>query len=74
MSTLKYQYELENCRKEIQSMLNEFIYTPINELTHFLIKIRTQQIIDNYIYECKIPNFITENDFKIEVNNHEKKL
>lgn len=71
MSTLKYQYELENCRKEIQSMLNEFIDTPNNELTRSLIKFRTQQIIDTYIYECKIPNFITENDFKIELNYHQ---
>lgn len=63
-----YQDELENCRKEIQSMLNEFLETPNNNLTRSLIKIKAQQIIDTYIYECKIPNFITENDFKIEVN------
>lgn len=71
MSTLTYHDELENCRKEIQSMLNEFIETPNSEFTRSLIKIRVQQIIDTYIHECKIPNFITEKDFKIEVNYHQ---
>ena len=68
MSAQTYQNELENCRKEIQSMLNEFLGRPNNEFTRSLIKIRVQQIIDTYIYERKIPNFITENDFRIEVN------
>lgn len=63
-----YHDELENCRKEIQSMLNEFWGKQNNELTRSLIKFRVQQIIDMYICEQKIPNFITENDFKIEVN------
>ena len=63
-----YKEELENCRKEIQSMLNEFLERPNNNLTRSLIKIRAQQIIDTYIYDCKIPNFITVNDFRIEVN------
>jgi hypothetical protein len=49
-------------------MLNEFLESPNDNLTRSLIKIRAQQIIDTYIYECKIPNFITENDFRIEVN------
>jgi len=70
MSALTYQDELENCRKEIQSMLNEFIETPNNEFTRSLIKFKAQQIIDMYICEQKIPDFITENDFKIEVNYH----
>ena len=65
-----YDNELENCRKEIQSMLNEFLETPNNELTRSLIKIKAQNIIDNYICEQKIPNFITLNDFKIEINYH----
>ena len=63
-----YRDELENCRKEIQSMLNEFWGKQNNELTRSLIKFRVQQIIDMYICEQKIPDFITENDFKIEVN------
>jgi hypothetical protein len=63
-----YKEELENCRKEIQSMLNGFLETPNNNLTRSLIKFKVQQIIDMYICEQKIPNFITENDFKIEVN------
>ena len=50
-------------------MLNEFLETPNNELTHFLIKIKVQNIVDMYICEQKIPNFITANDFKIEVNH-----
>ena len=60
--------ELENCRKEIQSMLNDFFETPNNELTRSLIKVKAQNIIDMYICEQKIPNFITLNDFKIEIN------
>ena len=60
--------ELENCRKEIQSMMNEFFETPNNELTRSLIKIKAQNIIDMYICEQKIPNFITLNDFRIEIN------
>ena len=63
-----YRDELENCRKEIQSMLNEFWGKPNSELTRSLIKVKAQQIIDMYICEQKIPDFITENDFKIEVN------
>ena len=66
-----YSNELENCRKEIQSMLNEFLETPINELTRSLIKVKAQNIIEMYICEQKIPNFITINDFKIEVNYKE---
>lgn len=66
-----YRNELENCRKEIQSMLNEFLETPINELTRSLIKVKAQNIIEMYICEQKIPNFITINDFKIEVNYKE---
>lgn len=66
-----YRNELENCRKEIQSMLNEFLETPINELTCSLIKIKAQNIIEMYICEQKIPDFITINDFKIEVNYKE---
>ena len=66
-----YRNELENCRKEIQSMLNEFLETPINELTRYLIKVKAQNIIEMYICEQKIPNFITINDFKIEVNYKE---
>ena len=60
--------ELENCRKEIQSMLNDFFETPNNELTRSLIKVKAQNIIDMYICEQKIPNFITLNDFRIEIN------
>ena len=63
-----YYDELENCRKEIQSMLNEFLETPNNELTRSLIKIKAQNIVDMYICEQKIPDFITLNDFKLEVN------
>ena len=63
-----YYDELENCRKEIQSMLNEFLETPNNELTRTLIKAKTENIVDMYIREQKIPNFITLNDFEIEVN------
>ena len=66
-----YKEELENCRKEIQSMLNEFLETPNNNLTRSLIKIKAQNIIDTYICEQKIPNFITENDFEIYVNDHQ---
>lgn len=63
-----YYDELENCRKEIQSMLNEFLETPNNESTRSLIKVKAQNIIDMYICEQKIPDFITLNDFKLEVN------
>lgn len=63
-----YYDELENCRKEIQSMLNEFLETPNNELTRTLIKAKAENIVDMYIREQKIPNFITLNDFEIEVN------
>ena len=63
-----YHDELENCIKEIQSMLNEFIGASNDELTHSIIKIKAQQIIDTYIYKNKIPDFITYNDFNIEVN------
>lgn len=66
-----YRDELENCRKEIQSMLNEFLETPNNNLTRSLIKIKAQQIIDTYICEQKIPDFITENDFTIIINNEQ---
>ena len=66
-----YCNELENCRKEIQSMLNEFLETPNNELTRSIIKFRAQNIVDMYISEQKIPDFITLNDFKIEVNYKE---
>ena len=52
-------------------MLNEFLETPINELTRYLIKVKAQNIIEMYICEQKIPNFITINDFKIEVNYKE---
>lgn len=65
-----YRDELENCRKEIQSMLNEFWGKPNNELTRSLIKFKVQQIIDMYICEQKIPNFITIDDFRIEVNTN----
>ena len=64
----KYCDEMENCRKEIQSMLNEFLDTPNNESTRSLIKVKAQNIVDMYICEQKIPNFITLNDFKIDVN------
>ena len=63
-----YRDELENCRKEIQSMLNEFIGCTNDELTCYFIKLKAQQIIDTYIYKNKIPDFITYNDFNIEVN------
>lgn len=63
-----YYEELENCRKEIQSMLNEFLEMPNNELTRSLIKAKAENIVDMYIREQKIPNFITLNDFEIEVN------
>lgn len=66
-----YYDELENCRKEIQSMLNEYLETPNTELTRTLIKVKAQNIIDMYISEQKIPNFITENDFKIFINYHQ---
>lgn len=66
-----YRNELENCRKEIQSMLNDFLETSNNELTRSLIKFRAQNIVDMYISEQKIPDFITLNDFKIEVNYKE---
>lgn len=62
-----YKEELENCRKEIQSMLNKFLETP-NNLTRSLIKLKAQNIVDLYICEKKIPDFITVNDFRIEVN------
>ena len=62
-----YRDELENCRKEIQSMLNRFLKTP-NNLTRSLIKLKAQSIVDLYICEKKIPDFITVNDFRIEVN------
>ena len=65
-----YKEELENCRKEIQSMLNGFLKTP-NNLTRSIIKIKAQQIIDTYICEQKIPDFITENDFTIIINNEQ---
>lgn len=51
-------------------MLNGFLETPNNNLTRSLIKIKAQQIIDTYICEQKIPDFITENDFRIEVNHN----
>ena len=63
-----YWDELENCRKEIQSMLNEFLERPNDNLTRSLIKLKAQNIIDLYICEKKIPNFITLKDFKIEAN------
>ena len=63
-----YYDELENCRKEIQSMLNEFLETPNNELTRSLIKVKAQNIVDMYICEQKNPDFITLNDFEIKVN------
>lgn len=63
-----YYDALENCRKEIQSMLNEFLETPNNELTRNLVKAKAENIVDMYIREQKIPNFITLNDFEIEVN------
>jgi hypothetical protein len=63
-----YYEELENCRKDIQSMLNEFLETQNNEFTRTLIKVKAQNIVDMYIREQKIPNFITVNDFEIEVN------
>ena len=62
-----YRDELENCRKEIQTLLDEFIGASNDELTHSIIKIKVQQIIDTYIYKNKIPDFITYNDFKIEI-------
>ena len=65
-----YKEELENCRKEIQSMLNGFLKTP-NNLTRSIIKIKAQQIIDTYICEQKIPDFITENDFTIIINDEQ---
>jgi hypothetical protein len=49
-------------------MLNEFLETQNNEFTRTLIKVKTQNIVDMYIREQKIPNFITVNDFEIEVN------
>ena len=49
-------------------MLNDFLEAPNNELTRSLIKFRAQNIVDTYICEQKIPDFITLNDFKIEVN------
>lgn len=63
-----YKEELENCRKEIQSMLNEFLERPNDNLTRSLIKLKVQNIVDLYICEKKIPDFITVNDFRIEVN------
>ena len=63
-----YHNELENCRKEIQSMLNEFLERPNDNLTRSLIKLKAQNIVDLYICEKKIPDFITINDFRIEVN------
>lgn len=63
-----YKEELENCRKEIQSMLNEFLERPNDNLTRSLIKLKAQNIVDLYICEKKIPDFITANDFRIEVN------
>jgi hypothetical protein len=51
-------------------MLNKFLETPIN-LTRSVIKIKAQQIIDTYICEQKIPDFITENDFTIIINNEQ---
>lgn len=65
-----YHDELENCRKEIQSMLNELFETSNNNLTRSLIKVKGQNIIDMYICEQKIPNFITIDDFRIEVNHN----
>ena len=52
-------------------MLNEFLETPINEFTRSLIKVKAQNIVDMYICEQKILDFITINDFKIEVNYKE---
>lgn len=69
-----YRYELEDCRKEIQSMLNEFLKTPNNELTRHLIKVKAQNIVDLYICERKIPDFITLNDFIININYEQYKL
>ena len=63
-----YKEELENCRKEIQSMLKEFLERPNDNLTRSLIKLKAQNIVDLYICEKKIPDFITVNDFRIEVN------
>ena len=50
--------------------LTENVIAQVNDnlYAHELIKIKAQNIIDTYICEQKIPNFITENDFKIEVN------
>lgn len=66
-----YHNELENCRKEIQLALNELIGTQYNELTRTFIKVKVQNIIDMYICEQKIPDFITENDFIISINNEQ---
>lgn len=48
-----YRDELENFRKEIQTMLNEFIGRPNDALTRYFIKLKAQQIIDTYMYKLQ---------------------
>lgn len=63
-----YRDELDNLKVEIDSILREFIEYPVNEITLSLIKFRVRNIIDKYIEDKKIPDFITENDFTINLN------
>lgn len=63
-----YIDELDNLKREIDLMLLEFIEEPLNKITLSLIKFRVRNIIDKYIEDKKIPDFITENDFTINLN------
>jgi hypothetical protein len=63
-----YRDELDNLKREIDLMLLEFIEEPLNKITLSLIKFRVRNIIDKYIEDKKIPDFITENDFTINLN------
>lgn len=63
-----YRDELDNLKREINLILLEFIEEPLNKITLSLIKFRVRNIIDKYIEDKKIPDFITENDFTINLN------
>lgn len=63
---------LEECQREIRIMLSDFIGKPNTPNVKDIIKIKTQDIIDRYIREGKLPDGPAAMNFDIYIESFTK--
>ena len=63
---------LDECQREIQIMLSDFIGKQNTPYIKDIIKIKTQDIIDRYIQEGKLPDGVKAMDFDFYIESFNK--